>query len=108
MLNAIQQLGQVERADLLSKEHFSVDGTLIESRASLKSYCPNDEDDPPEGGGRNPSVDFHGEKRGRDTHEPKTDRDALLFKKSKGTAAELNTDKTTTPRAVWTTCAAPM
>ena len=85
-----QVLGQAERADLLSKEHFSVDGTLIEALASLKSYRPKDEDGPPGGGGRNPSVDFHGEKRSRDTHESKTDKDALLFKKSKGTAAKLS------------------
>ena len=85
-----QVLGQAKRADLLSKEHFSVDGTLIESLASLKSYRPKEEGDPPDGGGRNPSVDFHGEKRSRDTHESKTDKDALLFKKSKGTAAKLS------------------
>jgi transposase len=60
-------LGQAERADLLSK-HFSVDGTLIEALASLKSNRPKDEDAPPGGGGRNPSVDFHGEKRSHDTH----------------------------------------
>ena len=85
-----QVFGQAERADLLSKEHFSVDGTLIESLASLKSYRPKDEDGPPDDGGRNPSVDFRGEKRSRDTHESKTDKDALLFKKSKGTAAKLS------------------
>ena len=85
-----QVLGQAERADLLSKEHFSVDGTMIEALASLKSYRPKDEDDPPEGGGRNRWVDFRGEKRSRDTHESKTDKDALLYKKSKGTAAKLS------------------
>ena len=84
-----QVLGQADRAGLLSKEHFSVDGTLIEALASIKSYRPKDEDGPP-GGGRNPDVDFHGEKRSRDTHESKTDKDALLFKKSKGTAAKLS------------------
>jgi transposase len=84
-----QILSQAERADLLSKEHFSVDGTLIEALASLKSYRPKDEDGPPGGGSRNPSVDFHGEKRSRDTHESKTDKDALLFKKRTGTAAKL-------------------
>ena len=73
----------------MSKEHFSVDGTLIEALASLKSYRPKDEDGPPGGGGRNPSVDFHGEKRSRDTHESKTDKDAYLFKKSKGAEARL-------------------
>ena len=84
-----QVLGQAKRAGLLSKEHFSVDGTLIEALASLKSYRPKDEDGPPGGGGRNPDVDFHGEKRCRDTHESKTDKDALLFRKSKGTPSEL-------------------
>ena len=82
-------LGHADRAGLLSKEHFSVDGTLIEALASLKSYRPRDEDGPP-GGGRNPDVDFRGEKRRRDTHESKTDKDALLFKKSKGVAAKLS------------------
>ncbi len=84
-----QVLSQAEAADLLSKEHFSVDGTLIEALASLKSYRPKDEDGPPGGGGRNPSVDFHGEKRSRDTHESKTDKDAYLFKKSKGAESRL-------------------
>lgn len=84
-------LGQAERAGLLSKEHFSVDGTLIEALASLKSYRPKDEDEPPtRGGGRNPSVDFRGEKRCRATHESKTDPDALLFRKSSGTTAKLS------------------
>jgi transposase len=82
-------LSQADRAGLLSKEHFSVDGTLIEALASLKSYRPKDEDGPPGGGGRNPSVDFHGEQRRRDTHESKTDKDALLFKKSKGAESKL-------------------
>ncbi|MCP5414892.1 MAG: hypothetical protein H6961_09830 [Chromatiaceae bacterium] len=82
-------LGQADRAGLLSKEHFSVDGTLIEALASLKSYRPKDEDGPPGGGGRNPHVDFHGEKRRRDTHESKTDKDALLFKKTKGSESKL-------------------
>jgi IS5 family transposase len=50
----------------------------------------HDEDGPPGGGGRNPDVDFHGETRSRDTHESTTDKDALLFKKSKGTAARLS------------------
>ena len=83
-------LAQAREADLLSKEHFSVDGTLIEALASHKSYRPKDEDDRPGGGGRNPSVDFHGEKRSRDTHESKTDPDALLFKKSKGAVSKLS------------------
>ncbi len=81
---------RAKAADLLSKEHFSVDGTLIEALASLKSYRPKDEEEPPaQGGGRNPSIDFKGEKRSRDTHESKTDPDARLFRKSNGTAARL-------------------
>ena len=86
-----QVLGQAEQADLLSKEHFSVDGTMLEALASLKSYRPKDEDDgPPGGGGRNPTVDFRGERRSRDTHDSKTDKDAYLYKKSKRTAAKLS------------------
>jgi transposase len=68
---------------------FSVDGTLIEALASQKSYRPKDEDRPPGGGGRNPDVDSHGEKRPRDTHESKTDTDDLLFKKTKGSESKL-------------------
>ncbi len=84
-------LGQAERAGLLSKEHFSVDGTLIEALASLKSYRPKDKGEPPaQGGGPNPSVDFRGEKRCRETHESKTDPDALLFRKSPGTTAKVS------------------
>ena len=79
-----------DQAGLLSQEHFSVDGTLIEALASHKSYRPKDEHEPPDGGGRNPTVNFRGEKRSRDTHESKTDPDALLFKKSRGTAAKLS------------------
>jgi hypothetical protein len=84
-----QVLSQAEGAGLLSKEHFSVDGTLIEALASLKSYRPKDEDGPPDGGVRNPTVDFHGEKHSRDTRESKTDKDAYLFKKSKGKESKL-------------------
>ncbi len=61
-----QVLEQARAADLLSEEHFSVDGTLIEALASLKSYRPKDEDEPPsQDGGRNPTVGFRGEKRRR-------------------------------------------
>ena len=84
-----QVLAQAEDADLLSKEHFSVDGTQIEALASHKSYRPRDEESPPGGGGRNPTVDFHGEKRCRDTHESKTDPEAYLYRKSKGKESKL-------------------
>ncbi|MCA9704947.1 MAG: hypothetical protein KDK70_03745, partial [Myxococcales bacterium] len=89
-LRRTQVLAEAERADLLSKEHFSVDGTMIEALASLKSYRPKDEDEPPSGGGRNPTVDFRGQKRSRDTHESKTDKDAYLYRKSDGTTAKLS------------------
>ena len=83
-------LSRADQAGLLSQEHFSVDGTLIEALASHKSYRPKDDEEPPEAGGRNPTVNFRGDKRSRDTHESKTDPDALLFKKSRGTAAKLS------------------
>ena len=70
-----QVLSQAEDAELLPKEHFSVDETLIEALASHRSYRPKDEDGPPGGGGRNPTVDFHGERLSRDTPESKTDKD---------------------------------
>ena len=76
-------------AGLLSNEHFTVDGTLIEAWASLKSFRPKDAP-PPEGvGGRNPEADFHGEKRRNQTHASTTDPEARLFRKSKGKEAKL-------------------
>jgi len=83
-------LRQAERAQLLSTEHFSVDGTLIEAWASMKSFRPKDEDGPPSGAGRrNREVDFHGETRCNDTHESKTDPQAKLLRKGKGREAKL-------------------
>jgi len=80
---------QAERADLLSNEHFTVDGTLIEAWASMKSFRPKDDQDPPTGGGRNSEVDFKGEKRKNDTHQSTTDPEARLLKKGKGKEAKL-------------------
>jgi len=87
-------LTKARAADLLSDEHFSVDGTLIEAWASHKSVHPKD--DPPSsiggnGGetGKNPSVDFHGEKRSNATHASITDPDARLARKSRGSPAVL-------------------
>ena len=82
---------QAERADLLSNEHFTVDGTLIEAWASMKSFCPKDDDDqnPPEGGVRNAEVDFKGQKLKNDTHQSTTDPEARLLKKGKGKEAKL-------------------
>jgi transposase len=71
-----------------SNEHFSVDGTLIEAWASMKSFRPKDE--PPQGpGGGNCWQDFHGEKRGNDTHQSTTDPEAKLLRKGPGKEARL-------------------
>jgi transposase len=85
-------LGQAEVQALLSDEHFSVDGTLIEAWASMKSFKPKDEADdgpPASGGGRNAERDFHGEKRTNDSHASTTDPDARLFRKGRGKEAKL-------------------
>src|ERR671910_3450550 len=63
---------------LLRREHFSVDGTLIEAWASMKSFRPKDGADEPPDGGRNGSRDFHGEQRRNDTHASTTDAEARL------------------------------
>lgn len=73
---------------LLSSEHFSVDGTLIEAWASMKSFVPKDGGGPP-ATGRNAARDFHGEKRSNETHASTTDPDARLFRKGKGKEAKL-------------------
>jgi hypothetical protein len=75
---------------LLSREHFSVDGTLIQAWASLKSFRPKDGADEASGGGRNSSRDFHGERRRNDTHASATDAEARLFRKSAGKEATLS------------------
>ena len=85
-----QVLSLASRRELLSQEHFSVDGTLIQAWASQKSYRPKDEDDePPSGQGRNAEANFHGEKRSNTTHESKTDSDARMAKKGPGKEAKL-------------------
>jgi transposase/IS5 family transposase len=76
---------------LLSDEHFTVDGTLIEAAASLKSFRPKDtppSDTPPDDPG-NPTVNFHGERRSNATHQSTTDAEARLAKKGKGKEAHL-------------------
>jgi transposase len=88
----VLNLPQVRK--LLSGEHFSVDGTLIEAWASMKSFVPKDGGDPPSGkghgsGGRNAERNFHGEKRKNDTHVSITDPDARLFRKGAGKEAKL-------------------
>ena len=81
---------QARAAGLLSDEHFSVDGTLIEAWASLKSLRPTDgaAPEPPDDPG-NPSVDFHGERRRNATHQSTTDHEARLAKKGAGREAKL-------------------
>lgn len=79
----------------LCSEHFSVDGTMIESFASVKSFqkkSDDDDDPPPDGNGfkpRNAEVDFHGEKRTNDTHASRTDPESRLFRKGFGKEATL-------------------
>jgi transposase len=83
---------QARAAGLMSDEHFTVDGTLIEAWASLKSFRRKDEkpgDKPPPDDPGNPTVDFHGEKRSNETHESKTDPEARLARKGKGKEAKL-------------------
>jgi hypothetical protein len=98
-------LDEARRRGLLSDEHVTVDGTLLESWASLKSFRPKPQaeagehqqadpsehrgDDPPSAaGGRNPDVDFHGQKRSNATHTSTTDPDARLMRKGKGKEAK--------------------
>jgi len=79
--------------ELLSDEHFTVDGTMVEGWASLKSFQPKerprggDSDKPDDPG--NPTVNFHGQKRSNETHQSTTDSDLRLFKKTKGSEAKL-------------------
>ena len=82
-------LNHARLRQLLSREHFSVDGTLIEAWASMKSFRPKDGTDEPPGGGRNGSRDFHGERRRNDSHASTIDGEARLFRKGAGKEARL-------------------
>jgi transposase len=82
-------LNQERIKRLLSDDHFSVDGTLIEAWASLKSFRPKDGGGEPPAPGRNGERDFHGEKRSNETHASTTDRDARLYRKGPGQPAKL-------------------
>jgi transposase len=86
-----QILRQARMRQLVSEDHFSVDGTLIEAWASLKSFQPKEEQGPkpPTDDPGNPTVDFRGEKRSNETHESKTDPDARLARKGNGQEAKL-------------------
>ena len=86
-----QVVEQAAGAGLISDEHFTVDGTLLDAWASLKSFQSKDKQDaPPPDDPGNPTVDFHGQKRSNETHESKTDPDALLARKGKGKEAKLS------------------
>ena len=77
-------LDEARRRRLLSEDHFTVDGTLLEAWASLKSFRPKDGVGArPTTGEKNPEVDFHGEKRTNDTHQSTTDPEARLAKKGR-------------------------
>jgi transposase len=90
-------LAEARRRQLLSADHFTVDGTLLEAWASLKSFQPkaprtDGGDGPPPAagsGGKNPEVDFHGERRSNATHQSTTDPEARLAKKGPGKEAKL-------------------
>ena len=82
-------LAQARSANLLSDEHFSVDGTLIEAWASQKSFQRKDRPAPPSDDPGNPTVNFHGEKRSNETHQSTTDPDARLARKSGGHESKL-------------------
>src|SRR5436189_2534977 len=93
-LTGVLNLPEVRK--LLSSDHFSVDGTLIEAWASMKSFVPKDEGGKPPadrgsdcGAGRNAERDFHREKRSNETHASTTDPDARLFRKGAGKEAKL-------------------
>jgi transposase len=88
-LAAVRSQPRVKR--LLSSEHFSVDGTLIQAWASMKSFKPKEpsDGDGASGGGRNTPADFRGEKRSNATHRSTTDADARLYRKGPGMEAKL-------------------
>lgn len=88
--------GRAEAAKLVSREHFSLDGTLIDAAASLKSFQRRESEgtaepyeEPPQDGTRNPNVDFHGEKRSNKTHVSKTDPESRLARRGCGKEARL-------------------
>src|SRR6202000_1946438 len=81
---------QAQAKGLTSDEHFTVDGTLIEAWASLKSFQRKDGKQTPPDDPGNPTVDFHGEKRSNETHESTTDPDARLARKGAGQPARLS------------------
>ncbi len=82
-------LAAVKQEGLLSDEHFTVDGTLLEAWASHKSFKPKGTNGTPPDDPKNPTVNFHGQTRRNDTHQSTTDPDARLYKKGTGHEAKL-------------------
>lgn len=82
-------VAQARARNLLSDEHFSVDGTLLDAWASMKSFRPKDGGDEPPGPGRNAERDFRGEKRSNQTHASTTDPEAKLYRKADGQPSRL-------------------
>jgi len=82
-------VAEARRRELLSEDHFTVDGTLLEAWASLKSFRPKDGDDATGAGEKNPGVNFQGEHRTNATHESTTDPEARLVRKGAGKEAKL-------------------
>jgi transposase len=81
---------QASKRGLVSDEHFSVDGTLIQAWASMKSFRPKDGPKPPSSsGGSNVDVDFRGQKRSNETHESTTDPECRLYRKGPGQESKL-------------------
>jgi transposase len=80
---------QARGRHLLSAEHFTIDGTLLEARAGQKSFKRKDRPSAPPDDPGNPTVNFHGERRSNQTHQSTTDPDSRLFKKAKGHEAKL-------------------
>ena len=92
-LSAVLAIPRVKR--LLSQDRFSVDGTLIQAWASMKSFRPKDDDTPPAppeapAGGRNVEVDLHGQRLSNDTHRSTTDPEARLYRKGRDREAKLS------------------
>jgi transposase len=86
-LSAVMAHRRVKRP--VSSDHFSVDGTMIEAWASMKSFKPKDGSGDPPGPGRNGDADFHGQSRSNDTHQSTTDPDARLLRKGRAKEARL-------------------
>jgi transposase len=104
-LGALMSLKAVKR--LLSSDHFSVDGTLIDAWASMKSFRPKDGSGEPPGPGRNGERDFHKEKRSNETHASTTDPDARLYRKADGRESRKSDPVRITsrdPMASWAMC----